>query len=172
MASSKYLTKPFTLSSSDIQRIFSRVDIDSPDGCWLWTGARDRLGYGYVRYQGTVVNLHRLVFAWLVAPLSDKGRKGNAPVLHHVCENPSCCNPAHLKLMSHCEHMRLSDGFGGKNYRKTHCSNGHLLPPKIEGQPRRCLICYKAKKDAYSLSHRDEAIARAKAWKIAHKKVR
>lgn len=173
MATSKYLTQSFKLDRNTIERIFSKIEIDTEDPlgkCWQWTGARDRLGYGYVRFIGDVALCHRLLYAWLVHPLTDGGRKANDPVLHHLCNNSSCCNPFHLQITSHKEHMLLTKGtIGYLNAAKTSCPNGHQLPQKVDGKPRRCTICYPANKKEYYLAHRDAIIAKVKAWKIAHR---
>lgn len=61
----------------------------TPDGCWLWQGARKSNGYGNVRWQGKVVPAHRAVWEVLVGPCPlDKQ-------FHHVCGNRPCVNPAH-----------------------------------------------------------------------------
>ena len=31
-------------------------------------------------------------------------------VVHHICKNPFCCNPAHLVKMTIKEHLRLHNG--------------------------------------------------------------
>lgn len=63
-------------------------------GCWEWQGARDRKGYGKTKIggrRGIVYVAHR--YAWLL----EYGDPGKSCVLHD-CDNPSCCNPAHLHL--------------------------------------------------------------------------
>lgn len=167
MATSKYLTKPFTLSIETINRIFSRITVNHSTNCWIWTGAKDRHGYGYVRFCKDVALTHRLMYAWLIKPLQDTGRRTDVPVLHHaVCDNPSCCNPFHLVLISQKEHMLISKGtVGYVNSRKTHCSNNHLLPPKVPGKPRRCPICYPLTRRLYYLNNRDKIIAKSREWK-------
>lgn len=71
-------------------RLWSRVT--RQDGCWEWQGHRQRSGYGGL----TVGNKHRLAHrvAWEVTygPIPD-----GLCVLHR-CDNPPCCNPAHLWL--------------------------------------------------------------------------
>ena len=61
------------------------------NGCWEWTGARDteRGGYGHLRVEGRTVRAHR--WAWFLA--HDKHPEG---FVLHSCDNPPCCNPAHL----------------------------------------------------------------------------
>lgn len=81
-------TAPATLAD----RLWARVEI-TPAGCWEWQGYRRTGGYGELgrggRSEGTV-KAH--VAAWEVT-------HGPVPVgmfVCHRCDNPPCCNPAHL----------------------------------------------------------------------------
>lgn len=71
----------------------------APWECWPWPGARDEHGYGRVRYQGVEWSAHRL--AWLLSKGTDPG----ALCVCHRCDNPPCCNPAHLFLGTHRDNM-------------------------------------------------------------------
>lgn len=80
------------------ERLWSKVDQRAPDECWPWTGAVDGFGYGFMHggpfYDDMRwVKAHRI--AWEVANDQRVPEGGN--VLHH-CDNPPCCNPAHLYL--------------------------------------------------------------------------
>lgn len=68
---------------------FSRW-IEKSGDCWLWTGARDRDGYGIFSYVAKTYRAH--VFA-----LELDGRRPRAgEYACHLCNNPPCVNPAHL----------------------------------------------------------------------------
>jgi hypothetical protein len=74
------------------------VDLSGgPDACWPWMGARSKGGYGRSRSGGELA--HRI--AWQLF-------HGSIPVglsVCHHCDNPPCCNPAHLFLGTHGENM-------------------------------------------------------------------
>lgn len=79
---------------------WSKVDKTAgPDGCWPWTGMRLRRGYGRFWWQGGNVKAHRLAFE-----LGTGEAPGEMLVCHH-CDNPPCCNPAHLFLGTHQDNM-------------------------------------------------------------------
>lgn len=101
-------------------------------GCWLWTGARRKNGYGAFR-MGRSVDAH-------VA--SYKIFRGDPPKgldLDHTCRNPSCVNPAHLKPVTHAENMAR-----GAHATKTHCKHGHEFTTENtyrRGKTRHCRLC-------------------------------
>jgi DNA-binding transcriptional regulator YiaG len=84
------------LSDADvIRRFWSRVDKSGgPDKCWLWTGGYATGGYGSMRWQGRNHSAHRLAYIFTYGNI--------LPVVQvcHRCDNPPCCNPAHLHLGS------------------------------------------------------------------------
>lgn len=71
-----------------ISRMFQRVDRQSQDQCWEWNGRRDSNGYGRIDMKGVPRLAHRFIFE-LVNGWSPKA-------VCHTCDNPPCCNPAHL----------------------------------------------------------------------------
>lgn len=67
------------------------------DGHWLWSGACDPDGYGVLTVApGTVVRVHREVWALLCAPISGQ-------VLVGQCPYRRCANPQHYKVVSRSE---------------------------------------------------------------------
>lgn len=59
-----------------------------PDECWPWKLYRDRDGYGYNKWAGKNTGAHRIVF-FLTHGIWPE-------LVMHSCDNPPCCNPAHL----------------------------------------------------------------------------
>ena len=76
---------------ADPARFWERVDRSG--ACWLWIGrGRHRFGYGKCTFQGKDWNAHCL--AWFLT----NGPIPNGLCVLHQCDNPPCCNPAHLFL--------------------------------------------------------------------------
>jgi hypothetical protein len=74
------------------ERVWTRVDVRGPDDCWLWTGTdHSNGGYGRLGWEGKHLQASRAVW-WLT--------HGELPpprvFICHTCDNPPCCNPAHL----------------------------------------------------------------------------
>lgn len=61
-------------------------------GCWLWTGARNRKGYGTLAIDRMSVGAHRVSWEIHVGVIPS-----GLQVLHR-CDNPPCTNPDHLFL--------------------------------------------------------------------------
>lgn len=69
--------------------------IDKSGDCWLWTDSVNKWGYGVIHKSGTTIFPHRMM--WEKA----NGRSAKGFVVMHKCDNPRCCNPAHLSLGTH-----------------------------------------------------------------------
>lgn len=76
-------------------RFWAKVDRRGPDECWPWTAAKKPDGYGSFRpagRQGGLALAHRIAWELTQGPIPP-GKQ----VLHE-CDQPPCCNPAHLFL--------------------------------------------------------------------------
>lgn len=75
-------------------RLWERVDQSGGENaCWEFIGARHRFGYGKIGIAGEGPrDAHRV--AWEVT----RGPIPNGMEVCHSCDNPPCCNPAHLFL--------------------------------------------------------------------------
>jgi hypothetical protein len=103
-----------------LPRLMKWVEPDPDTGCWNWTGAKDRHGYGRIsiRPDGTKFT-HRVAYELLIGPIPQ------GLSLDHLCRNTSCCNPAHLEPVTHAENVRR-----GASGPKTHCPRGHEYTPE------------------------------------------
>lgn len=91
MADGRYHESPETILGSKIQPL--------PSGCWAFRDSLDRRAHTSGRLGS--VTVYRFVYETLVGPIDEDH------ILHHHCENPGCCNPAHLEPMTQSDHQRL-----------------------------------------------------------------
>lgn len=88
--------RPLTLLGWKHETEFWDKTIPEPNtGCWLWMGYYNDWGYGRWFKDGEQHRTHRIAYALTHGTVpSDK-------VVCHRCDNPPCCNPAHLFLGTH-----------------------------------------------------------------------
>jgi hypothetical protein len=71
--------------------------VDTSGWCWLWTGSRNRRGYGKVsRWPRGMDYAHRVSYELNVGPIP-----AGMDVRHLVCDNPPCVRPSHLEIGPH-----------------------------------------------------------------------
>ncbi len=78
------------LSQEAMDRFWSKVDIRSPDECWPWTAGKSPEGHGRFKADGVDLRASRIVCELTHGPIPD------GLFVLHSCDNPPCCNPAHL----------------------------------------------------------------------------
>jgi len=85
--------------------------------CWLWTGAKDKDGYGRFRLADKVIYAH----AFLI------GKAPNALQWDHLCRAHACINPDHLEAVTQHSNILRGQSPSAKQARQTHCLHGHPL---------------------------------------------
>jgi hypothetical protein len=96
------------------------------NGCWEYQGPRRKDGYGFYNW-GNDKLAHRIAYRLACGEIP-KGM-----VVMHTCDNPPCCNPAHLKLGTKGDNNR--DMFAKQRHvyskvKYTKCKNGHEYTPE------------------------------------------
>jgi len=90
--------QPVVLTAADTARFWSHVDVRGPRECWPWTRARAGAGYGRFSASGRLLTASRVAYELTHGPL-------HSAEARHTCDNPPCCNPAHLIPGSHAQNM-------------------------------------------------------------------
>lgn len=83
--------RPEHVTPADMRRLWSRVSIGDPADCWEWQGARDKSGHGRISIGKRKPGVHVLVLEEALGRPLSPGMEAC-----HECDNPPCCNPAHL----------------------------------------------------------------------------
>lgn len=83
-----------TISKTAVRKFWAKVNKtpgQGPNGdCWEWVGARFKRGYGAKRVKGKVRQTHRIAY------FLQHGIDPYPLLVRHSCDNPPCCNGAHL----------------------------------------------------------------------------
>lgn len=133
-------------------RLYGHMHV-AENGCWEWTGARNRGGYGVIgrgrRSEGTVL-VHRL--AW-------ETWRGSIPegisVCHH-CDNRPCFNPDHLFLGTYADNNR-DMAAKGRHYSRSR--PGSVPRGEIHGSAKLTEADVRLIRAAYAAGESFESIA-------------
>lgn len=91
------------------------------DGHWMWTGTKQKNGYGYTGWdvggKRKNVRVHRLFYETFVGPIPEDLE------IDHICQVKLCVNPLHLRAVTHQENLKTRNHRGPA--KKTHCKRGH-----------------------------------------------
>ena len=84
-----------------------RYEIDS-NGCWIWTGAIHKSGYGQIKWKGKSTVAHRVMYTIF------KGEIPKGLVIDHLCNIKKCVNPEHLEAVTTSENTQRA-------WNRNHC---------------------------------------------------
>lgn len=122
-------------------RFLAKV-VKVPSGCWLWTAARHRDGYGAFRLpEGALVKAHIWAYEQYVGTIPEGLQ------LDHLCRVRECVNPAHLEPVTQRENILRGEAPSAQNSKKTHCPAGHPYDKANthlrRGGGRGCRACWR-----------------------------
>lgn len=115
-------------------RFWSYVYGPEPLGCWEWTGALTRGGYGRVVWKGSTALAHRVAYELLRAEIPETLQ------IDHLCRNTKCVNPWHLEPVTALENIHRSPRYSGEE----NCHHGHPWAENTritDRGTRSCIAC-------------------------------
>lgn len=116
------------LKGLELDKIFwSRVSIKNPDECWEFKDCRNNSSYGIFRSHNKSTGAHR--FAW---ESFHKTKIPKEKLVLHKCDNPACCNPAHLFLGTHSDNTIDAGRKGRRSLEKIACTQAKLYAKDIQ----------------------------------------
>lgn len=96
-------TKEFRAREQAVQEARFWSMVIKTEGCWIWIGCRNSLGYGsfWVNERMRMVAAYRVAWEW----------HNNAKIPHglhldHLCRNHMCVRPSHLEPVTPAENAR------------------------------------------------------------------
>lgn len=129
-----------------------RWTVNIETGCWEWALYVNSTGYGRVTFNRRKTLAHRWAYQQANGPIPE------GMTVDHLCFNPRCVNPDHLRLLTADENTRNQ-----RSAFASHCESGHELTPENtyirprvkRGGSRQCRACnreaarqYRARKAA------------------------
>lgn len=135
-----------------LQRLMARME-PGPDGCLLYTGTLNNVGYGQISVSGTPALAHRAMYELTVGAIPD------GLFLDHTCHNRDafcmggptclhrrCINVDHLEPVTGAENTRRGKTWA-INGTKTQCPQGHFYDEEnthVWNGHRYCRACNRA----------------------------
>lgn len=90
-----------------VDRFWSFVDVRGRDECWGWSGKNiDRKGYARFTITIRGRNENWIAHRFMLHLVHGEGRPG--PLVMHLCNNPTCTNPRHLKEGTQKENIQMA----------------------------------------------------------------
>jgi hypothetical protein len=95
------LNQPGQRGKSPLDRLASRFTVGRFDECWPASGGANQSGHVPIDIKG-----YRTTYAHQITYLVHQGAIPEGAVIRHDCDNPRCCNPAHLRCGTQQDNMQ------------------------------------------------------------------
>jgi hypothetical protein len=84
-----------------LERLLSKIVVDSVTDCWVWQGGKNNINYGMMRDGKKMRTVHRVSY--------EEHSQTKIPIgmsILHSCDNTLCANPSHLRIGTHQQNMQ------------------------------------------------------------------
>jgi hypothetical protein len=89
-----------SINTKYFDRLMSRLsNTQDLSTCWEYKLGVNEDGYGSMCVDGKKDRIHRLMFRWFFPDVA-------CDVVRHLCNNPRCCNPQHLRGGTQLDNIR------------------------------------------------------------------
>jgi len=89
------------------ERFWSKVE--KTEACWNWTKGTHPTGYGMFSFTGRNRYAHRYSYALANGPIPE------GLSIDHLCHNPGCVRPSHLRAVTHKQNHENRAGADSNN---------------------------------------------------------
>lgn len=98
------------------ERFMRKVRVSpAPFGCWEWTAAHHRDGYGRFHTPARLVQAHRWLYEQTYGPVD------SSLDLDHGCRNPACVNPLHLEPVTRRTNLMRGNTLARAHHERRDC---------------------------------------------------
>lgn len=133
-----------------INRFWNTIQQSGPDDCWpsLLKPANGKAEYRRFRLGQKLYAAHRIAYILSHGPIPD-----GLDILHS-CDNPPCCNPAHLRPGTHAENMADMVRKGRRTVRRGEANHNAKMSDDAVALCRRWFIPRDPEFGGYALGRR------------------
>lgn len=94
--------------------------------CWVWLRWKNKKGYGKTSLDGKTRWAHRVYYELIKGVELTRGKQ-----LDHMCENESCVNPDHLRIVTNLQNQKYRAKMTEKVAKEIKALKGKLSERKI-----------------------------------------
>lgn len=145
------------------QKFWLNVDKGGVDQCWNWKASKLKSGYGHCWDGEKSDYSHRLAYIYAVGSIPEGMN------IIHSCSNPSCCNPAHLKLGTPADRAHHRDAMGRNGSYKCRGEN-HLNARVTNIQVQQIRKLYAVEDVTQAKLSRQLGISYSIIWSVIHRR--
>ncbi len=117
------------LTEAQVTKFWQKVDRKTAGECWPWISkAKKGRGYGALTVNKQPLSAHRVAWELAHGPIEPR-----LVVYQAFCNDPSCCNPAHMAVGTKSDSMHSASRHGAKLGRANHAPKPAKKKSQVAG---------------------------------------